>query len=61
MRHTDKPTPESVTEQITWFIDHTGQNEIRFLIPYLIGFYGHITALIWSTIQTLEKEGVLTW
>ena len=61
MTYNDKPTPETIKDQILWFIEHTGQNEIRYLIPYLIGYYGHITLIIWSTIQNLEKEGIIKW
>lgn len=57
MRYTD----EQIREQLLWFVDHLGQREIRWVIPYCIGFYGCVTQQIWKVIGELLKEEVLTW
>ncbi len=53
MRYTD----EQIRSTILDHINETDQHELRYIIPFCIGFYGYITGQIWRVIRMLMQDG----
>ena len=57
MRYQNK----EIREHLIWFVEHTGQTELQWVVPYCLGRYGCVTKQIWFVIGDLVKEGILKW
>lgn len=55
MRYTDDQIEAVILEWIT----ETKQDELRHLIPFLIGYYGYITKQMWRVIAYLIGRGLI--
>jgi len=42
------------------FIADTDQSELRYIIPFCLGYYEVITPQIWRVITDLIKSGVIS-
>lgn len=54
-------TNEEIKKDLIAFSEKTGQTELRWVIPYCIGYYGCITKQIWFVIGDLVHDGILRW
>ena len=55
-----KHTNEEIRRVITDWVCITGQTEVRYLVHYLLGYYGELTIKMRDEIAKLVTEGVLT-
>lgn len=55
MRYTD----EEIRQTILSFIHETDQDQLRYVIPFCIGFYGYISKQIWYQILALMKADLI--
>lgn len=55
MRYTD----EEIRDQIADFVVMTGQPELRYVIPFCLGFYGYVSNQIWRVITELMKDEII--
>lgn len=55
MRYTDA----EIHETLVTFIHDTEQPELRYVIPFCLGFYGYITHQIWRVITDLMNQGTI--
>lgn len=52
-------TNEEIRTTLYDFISETGQYELRYVIPFCIGYYGYVSKQIWTVIHKLIQEGYI--
>ena len=55
------PTLCEARDTIKSWMRETGQSEVRYLMPFLIGYYGAITPTVWSAVESMVKDCYLDW
>lgn len=55
MRYTDA----EIEGVILKWIDETRQDELRYLIPFLLGYFGYISKQIWRVVEYLISRDLL--
>ena len=55
MRYTDRQIYDTLHD----FMQETGQRELRYIIPFCLGYYGYITKQIWRIISTMLEYNII--
>ena len=51
-------TKHEIKKNILWFMETTGQREIRHIVNYCLGYYGFISKVTWECItEIVYKDG----
>ena len=54
-----KYTDDQIRETILSHIYDTDQRELRYIVPFCLGYYGYITNQIWRVITLLMNGGII--